>query len=146
MQTQALQALSNDLLASNEEMKRVREDLKLTISDLERIGTPEALESITRLKLEKKAVMQAMYYQNVVHRNKQYQEFMMELESKNVDLPMHIHLEMVSCLKDLECPVCLQHMTQETFTLTPCAHKVCKPCTQEIRARDSKCPICRRKI
>lgn len=92
--------------------------------------------------------MEEQYYQTVSRRNEEYQELKQELESRNVwvELPMHIRDEMVSSLKELDCPVCLQQMTRETFNLTPCFHKVCKTCTQEIRAGDSKCPICRRKI
>jgi hypothetical protein len=70
-----------------------------------------------------------------------------EIESKNnFELPAHFKEEMITCLKELECPVCLDAMTKETFNYTSCFHKVCKICVEAVKTTTNKCPICRKKL
>lgn len=70
-----------------------------------------------------------------------------EIESKNnFELPSHFKEEMIERLKELECPVCLDTMTKETFNYTPCFHKVCKNCIEAVKNTTNKCPICRKKL
>jgi restriction endonuclease len=70
-----------------------------------------------------------------------------EIESKNdFILPPHFKDEMVQCLKELECPICMETMTKETFNYTQCFHKVCKKCVEQIKNTSKECPICRKKM
>lgn len=85
-------------------------------------------------------------YQHVLRYNRLLNE-LQEIEAKNnFELPPHFKQEMVECLKELECPVCLEMMTAETFNYTTCFHKVCKPCVESVKSSSKKCPICRKKI
>lgn len=44
-------------------------------------------------------------------------------------------------LKDLECPVCFEHLTQPM--LTKCGHTFCKDCLEECINRRHECPHCK---
>ena len=43
-----------------------------------------------------------------------------------------------------ECPVCMD--MPKTNVLVPCGHRLCRPCTLRIMARDPVCPVCRTHI
>lgn len=58
-------------------------------------------------------------------------------------VPNHFKEELTQHLRDLNCPVCMDIMTRETFDLTPCFHKCCNNCINMIKQTTKKCPICR---
>jgi hypothetical protein len=60
-------------------------------------------------------------------------------------IPNHFKAELVQNLKELDCPVCLETMTHETFTLTKCFHKICKPCRDQLQ-HSGLCPMCRKNL
>ena len=70
-------------------------------------------------------------------------------------LPPHISREMFEMARQLHrdytCPVCLDFMTADTFSITKCGHEVCTVCMEHIRentpiAQRPRCPICRKKL
>ena len=62
---------------------------------------------------------------------------------QRLPLPQHFKDELISCLKEIECVVCLTEMTSENFNLTKCFHKVCSTC---IPRCNNTCPICRKQL
>ena len=44
------------------------------------------------------------------------------------------------------CPVCLDLMTRETFTMTPCGHELCIECAEKIAMSTNNCPVCRQSL
>jgi len=45
------------------------------------------------------------------------------LTQAQVEFPAHFKNELLESLKDLDCPICLEPMTKDTFGLTKCFHK-----------------------
>jgi hypothetical protein len=66
----------------------------------------------------------------------------LEGECKEVSLPEHFKNELLESSKCLDCIVCYDTMTKQTFTLTKCFHKICKNCISKL----DKCPVCRKKL
>lgn len=66
----------------------------------------------------------------------------LEGDNKEIELPDHFKNELVENMKCLDCVVCYEVMTKQTFTLTKCYHKICKNCVAKL----DKCPICRKKL
>jgi len=67
-------------------------------------------------------------------------------EQKEIILPNHFLEELVENMKQLECPVCFENMTKDTFSLTRCYHKMCKTCIEQVKNTTNKCPICRKSL
>lgn len=72
-----------------------------------------------------------------------------------VTMPMHITNLMwemaVELNRDFTCPVCLEFMTHETFSMTACGHELCLGCMEHIKettpiSMRPKCPVCRKNI
>lgn len=66
----------------------------------------------------------------------------LESENKQIELPDHFKNELMENMKCLDCVVCYEPMTKQTFSLTKCFHKICKNCLSQL----NKCPICRQKL
>ena len=95
------------------------------------------------IMVEKYVELNSRYMDLVARIN---QEAQVVEEKNQFILPTHFLEELTENLKELECPVCLENMTKDTFNLTMCFHKVCKGCCEEIKNTTKKCPICRKKI
>lgn len=70
-------------------------------------------------------------------------------------LPPHITRAMwemaVELNRDYTCPVCLEFMTAETFSMSACGHEICTTCIETIKettplAMRAKCPTCRKNL
>jgi hypothetical protein len=88
-----------------------------------------------------------LLYETIINHNEKIKNLIIRFEEEKMEFPIHFKNELLESLKDLDCPVCFEPMTKETFGLTKCFHKVCKPCVNLLKNDpESKCPICRNKI
>jgi hypothetical protein len=66
------------------------------------------------------------------------------------DMPEHIVEElrenMVKLKKEVSCPICLDSISPEELKVSGCGHKYCEECFKELKLRNEKCAICRRKL
>ena len=67
-------------------------------------------------------------------------------------LPPHIVRQMWDMSQQIgkkyECVVCMEEMTEETFSISKCGHEICEDCMDNLRdsrpfAKRPKCPVCR---
>jgi hypothetical protein len=70
---------------------------------------------------------------------------------KKIKTPEHI-IELINKLYitshiSLECPVCLDLIQNDNFTMTTCGHHYCIPCLKSLEKSNSKqCAICNEKL
>lgn len=80
--------------------------------------------------------IQALLFQTLYDHTQQLRELERVSEEQKIELPQHFKDELIKNLKDLDCPICYETMTLETFGLTKCFHKICKPCLERLRNSD----------
>jgi hypothetical protein len=77
-----------------------------------------------------------------------YQTIVRVVESE--EIPAHIIEElresMVAMKKSISCPICLEIIAPDTLAVSKCGHKYCKTCLDELKVRDPKCALCRKKL
>lgn len=76
-------------------------------------------------------------YSTISHRNER-----VEVSSTNPS----VIAGMIRCGAKLECPVCMENITPETFATTPCGHFFHKGCLERWCENHSTCPSCRQGI
>jgi hypothetical protein len=54
--------------------------------------------------------------------------------------------DMKALKKEIQCWICLDIIVPEELAMSKCGHKYCKECLDELKARGSKCAVCRRKL
>ena len=105
----------------------------------------------------------AMYYESVRelretrenHANERFEdrerlEVIMR-DTKRSCLPAHVKNMLVDLAEKanepITCPVCLDDMDKDTFSMTPCGHALCIECCEKIVTMPNpKCPTCRSKL
>lgn len=96
----------------------------------------------------KKAVAYAWSrYYNEVDRNMDlHRKYCEIVNGFNNELPTHLIEEMKELYnllkKEIECPICLEVINNDTLKITNCGHKYCMNCYDRIQ----ECSICRKKI
>lgn len=64
----------------------------------------------------------------------------------NADFPIHITLELQELYEKikhkLECPICMEIIEKDKLKITPCGHKFCVECYNQI----DKCALCKKEI
>ena len=90
-------------------------------------------------------------YYNEVDRNmdlhRKYCEIVNGMNSEmNSELPTHLLEEMKELYnllkKEIDCPICMEIINNDTLKITNCGHKYCMTCYDRIE----ECAICRKKI
>jgi len=112
------------------------------------MSQPNNCKSCKKLEAQRKVgwrsyfQTQELLFEALRTHTQQLREIQRLTEEAKMEIPTHFKEELVKSLKELECPICYDEMTMETFTLTKCFHKLCKPCLEKLRM-NGRCPICR---
>lgn len=104
---------------------------------------------LDRVKRKEKKAW-AMYYESV----RQYfylLQYIKDKTSNDVTKPPSCFVDTITELyneanKKLECIICTETMTKQTFAFTNCLHIMCINCIKEISKNKKQCPTCRRNL
>uniref|UniRef100_A0A6C0J8E5 RING-type domain-containing protein n=1 Tax=viral metagenome TaxID=1070528 RepID=A0A6C0J8E5_9ZZZZ len=105
---------------------------------------------VERIKRKEKKAW-ALYYESA----RQYFDLLEHIKKKtNIDKlisPPSCFVESVTELYDeankkLECNICLEIMTKQTFAFTNCFHIMCINCIKRLSKDRKHCPTCRRNM
>ena len=86
--------------------------------------------------------VQRILFETIQENQKIVNQLRQLCDEQKMQIPPHFKDELVKNLKELECPICFETMTFETFALTKCYHKLCKSCLEKLRS-SGRCPVCR---
>ena len=109
---------------------------------------------LNQLRAQKKYAWFCVYDQHAYQQDLVSRLYELTIRLKNdkqEEFPQHLRNELIELAeksnKKYECPVCLEHTTRDTFSISYCGHIYCKDCLGKLKETNNpKCAVCRRKL
>lgn len=89
----------------------------------------------------------AKYFSTIESQHQQeYNHVIQYQKILEYETPPHVKSEITNLLKELgkniECPVCCEHISPDNLKILGCGHKLCSGCVSHLEQR--RCPTCRK--